>query len=115
MLNVHLYFLKLFGCHAVQYNVPLPVPTFSVAIIGGHPHPNVYLDFVAIPSNAGRAEVMVGNISAINRGAATVAATWFYLVGTFGVHLTYFESGHPRMTQRLGWHPQDVGLQLRMC
>lgn len=114
MLNVHLYFLKLLGCYAVEYAVPLPVQTLAVAILGGHPHPNVYLDFVAVASTAGKAEVVVGNITAINRGPRTVAATWFYVVGTACVHVTYYESGHPRPVRRLGWHPEDISLALRM-
>lgn len=110
MLNVHLYFLKLLGCYAVEYAVPLPMQTLAVAILGGHPHPNVYLDFVAVASNAEKAEVVVGNITATNQGPRTVAATWFYVVGTAGVHVTYHESSHPRPVRRLGWHPGDIAL-----
>lgn len=114
MLNVHLYFLKLLGCYAVEYAVPLPIGSFAVAILGGYPHPNVYLDFVAVSPGVGKVEAVVGNVKAVNRGAHTVAATWFYMVGTAGVHVTYYEAGHPRPVRRLGWNPSDVGLQLEM-
>jgi hypothetical protein len=114
MLNVHLYFLKLLGCYAVEYAVPLPIQTLAVAILGGHPHPNVYLDFVSVDINAEHSQVVVGDITAINLGCTTVAATWFYMIGAFGVHVTYHESGHPRPVRRFGWHPDDLSLALTM-
>jgi hypothetical protein len=106
MLNVHLYFVKLLGCYAVEYAVPLPVETLAVAILGGYPHPNVYLDFVAVASNTIKSEVVVGNINAINRDRQTVGATWFYIVGTAAVHVTYCEARQPSPVRRLGWHPE---------
>lgn len=114
MLKVHLYFLKLLGCYAVEYAVPLPIQTLAVAILGGYPHPNVYHDFVSVTTNVGKPQVVVGNITAINRGCSTVAATWFYLIGAVGVHVTYHASGHPRPVRRLGWHPDDIALALTM-
>jgi hypothetical protein len=114
MLHVHLYFVKLLGCYAVEYKVPLPLRTLAVAILGNYPHPNVYLHFVSILSNAGKSEIIVGNIRAVNRGPHTVGATWFYIVGTIGVHLTYYEPGHPRLHKSLGWHPDDHSLELRL-
>lgn len=114
MLNVHLYFLKLLGCYAVEYAVPLPIQTLAVAILGDHPHPNVYLDFVAVDINAEHSQVVVGDITAINLGCTTVAATWFYMIGAFGVHVTYHESSHPRPVRRFDWHPDDLSLALTM-
>ena len=98
----------------MEYKVPLPLRTLAVAILGNYPHPNVYLHFVSIMSNAGKSEIIVGNIKAVNRGPHTVAATWFYIVGTIGIHLTYYEPGHPRLHKHLGWHPDDHGLDLRL-
>jgi hypothetical protein len=86
----------------------------AVAILGNYPHPNVYLDFVAVASNVEKAEIVVGNITTINKGRSTVAATWFYLVGTACVHITYSEPGHPRPVRCLGWHPKDIALTLTM-
>lgn len=113
MTEVHLYFVKLFGCYAVEGGVPLPIKSFAVAILAGHPHPNVYLDFVAVPSNV-REDIWVGDINAVNLGRQTVGAVWYYILGKYGVHVTYHEPGHPRVHGRLGWHPSDVGLQVRL-
>jgi hypothetical protein len=114
MLNVHFYFLKLLGCYAVEHSVPLPVSAFAVAILGGYAYPNVRLNFVAVQSRAGQAEVFVSGIRAINRGPRTVGANWFYIVGTAGVLVTYQEAGQPRFSKHPGWQPDDIGLDIRM-
>jgi hypothetical protein len=50
MTNVHLYFVKLFGCMIAEakangYNVPIDIERFSQAIMSGLPHPEVHLQF----------------------------------------------------------------------
>ena len=114
MLRIHLYFVKLLGCYAVEYGVPLPINTFAVAILGGHAHPNVFLSFVYESSNLGKNQVQVGNISAINVGQATVGATWFYIIGTFGVLVTYSEHGRPEKEGKPVWHPDDGNTNILM-
>ena len=114
MLAVHLYFLKLLGCYAVEYNVPLPTRDLAVAILAGIPHQNVYLGFVAVQSNASPNDIFVGNMEAINRGPRTVSAIWFYVLGAIGIHVAYWEPGQPRLHRYRGWHPDDVNFNIRM-
>jgi hypothetical protein len=109
MLDVHLYFLKLLGCYAVEYNVPLPIPHFALCIRNSVAHPHIYLAFVAMESGERSADAMVGNIQALSLGSRTVAASWFYLVGRLGVHVAYLEPGHPRFHEHRGWHPEQIG------
>jgi hypothetical protein len=114
MLDVHLFFLKLLGCHTVEYNVPLPVAEFGLCIRNSVAHPYVYLAFVAIHPARRPVDLMVGDIQALNVGARTVAASWFYIVGRLGVHVGYIEPGHPRFHHHRGWHPDQVGNVIRM-
>ena len=113
MLAVHLYFLKLLGCYAIEHKVPLPTRDFAVAILGNVAHPHVYLGFVAVQSNARKNDIFVGDIQAINRGPQTVASVWFYVIAALGVHVAYWEPGHPRLHRYRGWHPEDVSLNIR--
>lgn len=105
MLAVHHYFLKLFGCYAVEHAAPLPLNAFAVAILAGRPHPNVFLTFVAINSNAGRKELQVGPVQGIEVRGVLTAATWFYVIGTVGVLVAYSEGGRPG--RGFSWHPED--------
>jgi hypothetical protein len=48
MTNVHLFFLKLFGCIISEalangHEVPIDIKSFSKAIMAGRPHPEVHL------------------------------------------------------------------------
>lgn len=115
MLAVHLYFLKLLGCYAVEYDVPLPLKSFAVALLGGHPHPHVYLSFSDVKLIKGKSQIHVGNIEAVNFGGITVGATWFYVVERLGVWVSYSEKGRPRSRPGYLWHPDDeaMGIVLR--
>jgi hypothetical protein len=115
MLNVHLYFVKLLGCYAVEYKVPLPIVHFGLCIQNSLPHPSIRIILVHIASGSTRYEIQVGHINAMNLGGKTVSASWFYIVGNLGVAISYNEAGHPRLTRDRGWHPNDVGSQIRMA
>ena len=68
MLNVHLYFLKLLGCYAVEYHVPLLVAHFGLCIQNSLPHPSVRLIFVHVAAGSTRYGIQVGHINAMNVG-----------------------------------------------
>ena len=112
MLDVHLYFLKLLGCYAVEYSVPLPIRAFAVAILSGVAHPHIYLGFVVVKDSRAQNEIFVGHIQALRFGTNLVAATWFYVVAGLGVHVGYVEPGHPRFHKRRGWHPDQIGIKI---
>ncbi len=112
MLYVHLYFLKLFGCYAVEYDVPLPIGHFALCILNNVAHPSDHISFVQMAPRS-QNEILVGPIRARNVSGKTVSANWFYVVGTLGIAVSYNEPGHPRLTRDRGWHPSDIGTQVR--
>ena len=114
MLDVHLYFLKLLGCYAVEYSVPLPTKSFAVAILSEVAHPHIYLGFVAVQAPEAKREIFVGHIQALRFGKNLVAAEWFYVVGGLGVHVGYVEPGHPKFHKHRGWHPDQVWSSIGM-
>ena len=58
MLNVHLYFVKLFGCHIAGNAIPLDIASFANAILHQKAHPCVYVKFGCGRTSAG--EPMTG-------------------------------------------------------
>ena len=105
MAFVHFYFLKLFGCYAVEHGAPLPLNALAVSILSGVPHPHVFLTFTAVASQAAKTELLVGPVNALHEKRVLVGATWFYIVGTLGVLVSYSERGRPRAGPN--WHPDD--------
>ena len=108
MKNVHLFFVKLLGCYAVEYGVPLPIAHFGLCIRNEVVQPNIELTFVHIQPKTSKYQILVGNIDALNVGGKTVSAIWFYIVGTLGVLVSYKEPGHPRLNKFRGWHPSTI-------
>jgi hypothetical protein len=43
MLDVHLYFAKLFGCRIVEHRIPINITPFLEAILQQKPHPKLFL------------------------------------------------------------------------
>jgi hypothetical protein len=114
MPSVHLYFLKLLGCQAVEHKIPLPTRDFATCINCGVPQKHLDLTFVRIKSGSTRYDVIVDKISALNVGGKTVSAKWFYIVGNIGVVVSYKEFGHRRLNKSRGWHPNDINQTIWM-
>ena len=106
MLNVHLYFLKIFGCQILEGNIQIDTMPFANAILKGQPHPNVYLAFGPAPSGlparlAGSSDV---NVAMLNGLCAF--ATWLYHVGNLWVNVMYAIDGERRDGLVDAWHPR---------
>ena len=112
--SVHLYFLKLFGCYAVEYGIPLPLAHFGLCILNKVPYPHVYITFVSMASVSSGEDVVVGDITTITNDKQVVAASWYYCVGAIGIHIEYSLPGHPRLQAKRGWHPESINTYIRM-
>lgn len=112
MLGVHLYFVKLLGCQAVEHKIPLPLNHFAMCIQAGLPNQNLRLIFISVSAGASRNKIEVGAVDALNVGGKTVSAAWFYRVEGLGVAVSYCEPGHVRLTRDRGWNPNDVSSRI---
>jgi 5-methylcytosine-specific restriction endonuclease McrA len=100
MLNVHLYFVKLFGCHIVEGNIPIDTAKFGTAIIAEKAHPNVYLKFGVSPMP------ITGMSDIWTTPADCTFATWFYKVGEIAVNVMFAADGEKRNGLINAWHPK---------
>jgi hypothetical protein len=78
MINVHLFFLKLFGCMLCEakangYDVPIDIALFSQAIMTSRPHPEVHLQFGKCDGTVGRS-----NLECFESDQGGVLAYWIY-------------------------------------
>ena len=92
MKNVHLFFLKLFGCMICEakangHEVPIDIAPFSNAIMSGQPHPEVYLQF-------GKCDGMLGrsNLHCWTTDRGSVLAGWLYELDNIAVSIMFAPS-----------------------
>jgi len=111
MIDVHLFFLKLFGCmlceaEANGKKVPIDIAPFSKAIMSGRPHPEVYLQFGKCDGTIGRS-----NLHCWATEQGSVLAGWLYELDTIAVSVLFAQAGrwkHPSHA----WHPHAGSIRI---
>jgi hypothetical protein len=106
MTNIHLFFLKLFGCMLCEakangYDLPIDIAAFSQAIMSGRAHPEVHLQFGKQDGTVGRSNLYCG--TAQNGG---VLAFWLYKLDTIAVSVDFVQLGKFEHRTDL-WHPKS--------
>lgn len=106
MKNVHLYFLKLFGCmlceaEANGHKAIIDVASFSKAIMSDCAHPEVYLEF-----GKGRGTVGSSNLHCNITEQGSVWAGWYYELDNIQVGVFYLQANR-WMNRPDWWHPNS--------
>ena len=114
MRNVHLYFVKIFGCRIVEGSIPIDISTFSKAILGGRPHPNLFLVF-GTAANCPQPFAGGSNICMASVGGECVFASWFHHVGRLLVNVMFAIEGERRDGLADAWHPSQDHKRIRLA
>lgn len=106
MIDVHLFFLKLFGCmlceaRANGHDVPIDIGPFSEAIMTGRPHAEVHLQFGRHDSSVGRS-----NLHCWKTEHGSVLAGWLYELDSIAVSVLFAQAGRWEHRPDL-WHPKS--------
>jgi len=111
MLNVHLYFAKLFGCRIVEADIPIEIGAFSDAIMNVKAHPELYISIgYSDGLQTGNTEIQSENI----RGKCAFA-TWFYIVGPIAVNVMYAKPNESRKGLLRAWHPGSIKKRIKLA
>lgn len=116
MLNVHLYFVKVFGCKIVEGGAPLDLSTFSSALLTGTPH--AYIHIALCPRLIREHRVLgISEIYAAKdqRLGRMVYGTCFYHLDTLNVRIVYAEPQERREGLLGTWHPSSVRKYLKIA
>jgi hypothetical protein len=105
MLNVHLYFVKLFGCHVVENAIPIDLTSLANSILHGKAHPNIYLKLVDTSSFGKSAGVSEIYQNAYDPNGEAFAVIWIYRVGKLGVVVLFCKGGGRPEVLREYYHP----------
>lgn len=114
LLNVHLFFLKLFGCMVVEHAVPIDVKEFSYCLQTQTPHPRVYLAFGQTPGESIKKLAATTPIQAVNDHDRTIFVTWLYIVGNISVNVIYNEVNENNTVLSRTWHPTNASKIIRL-
>ena len=116
MLDVHLYFVKLFGCRIVEHGIPIDVRPFAEAFLQRKSHSRVFIAIGPAPfSVRGKKMAGLSEIETAQLGGRCAYATWFYHVDNLAVNIMYAEPGEKRQGLGQSWHPDTVGRLLPMA
>lgn len=113
MTNVQLFFVKLFGCmlceaKAEGHDVPIDIAPFSLAIMSGQPHAEVYLQFGKHDGSVGRT-----NLKGWTTERGSVLVGWLYELKTIAVSVMFAQAGRWQPSPNT-WHPLDGSKRFRI-
>jgi hypothetical protein len=117
MLNVHLYFVKLFGCHIAGNAIPLDITGFALSILNEKAHPSVYLKFGCGRMFGGRPMTGMSDLwlAPSLPGVSSRFATWFYDLGAVSINVMFAVDGEKRQGLVGVWHPRQGTTRLTMA
>ncbi len=108
-LDVHLYFLKAFGCKLIQDKEPFDVAPFAACLLERHAHPEVRLyiaDATYLPKRVLAFESDVYKMW--NRPLARLdGVMWGYVVRPVAIKVAYIREGTPLCVRGHAWRPGD--------
>ncbi len=103
-LDVHLYFVKLFGCRIAECSFPIDIEPFSQSVMHSKPNPFLFLLFKkAIGSKLQTAAI--SDIYVDESGNRVNVAAWMYTVGDLNVELLYNPKGATNQFLKHSFHP----------
>jgi hypothetical protein len=105
-LNVHLYFLKVFGCKIVEDKVGVDLTPFSKALIEGTAHPEVSL--LVADDRIGEGKILFFDSDVYtmsDKGDGLNSALWTYNLTPVAMKVAYIKNGARLYAPGHPWHP----------
>lgn len=109
LLDVHLYFVKLFGCMIIEYSIPIDIDRFSKALQKRTAYSDIYISIGINHEFTG-----VTPIKSVNKGYRSVFATWLYMIGNIAVNIIYSTVPGNERALHNTWHPCNSSKILKL-
>jgi hypothetical protein len=105
-LNVHLFFVKLFGCKMREEGKRIDLEPFSNALLNRSAHPEVGITIADSRIGAGKVLLYDSEVHTMrNQLGELHGASWLYLVHPVAVKVHYMKAGAPLHVVGHLWHP----------
>lgn len=109
MLNVHLFFLKQFGCLIQESDgrITIDLRPIAQAIVAEQAHPDVYLQFALGPFVEGHRVTGRSDFHGLSvKDGRCVLGMWFYQVDGLTVNVIYADPNEHWRSMEHAWHPR---------
>lgn len=114
MLDVQLFFVKLFGCRIIEHEIPIDTKSFSNSFLKRSAHKNIFISIGQIRSRENIKVAGMTPIQAINFNNVPVFASWIYIVDELAVHIIYDTNRLNKKLLRQCWTPKNHGHKLHI-
>lgn len=108
MLDVHLFFVKMFGCIIAEHDIPINLSIFSNSLLNRVPHPHVRLGFGILP-RWNKDMAFITPVNAVNANDIVEFANWYYMVRKVFVDIVYSSRAKYLQVANDTWHPNMNG------
>lgn len=105
-LRVQLHFVKLLGCKLKDDEIGVNLDSFSTALLGCVPHPEVTLMVANSLVGPGQVLLYQSDVSVLRDGQEVLSAVWMYLAHPVAIKVCYIKQAAPvRPPEGFPWHP----------
>jgi hypothetical protein len=115
MIDVHLFFVKIFGCRIMENLIPINIGLFSRSLMNRLSHPHVYISIGSTMGNPKSKYAGITQVSTCNINDIPIFATWFYTVGDITINVIYSTIGVEHKTISNSWHPKNIHKILKLA
>lgn len=114
LLNVHLFFVKLFGCRIIENAVPIDITQFQNSLLKARSHKNVFLSIGPRPGKVDHKYAGLTPIKSVNINGGSAFATWLYMIDQLAVNIIYVTKyRHPDVMENT-FHPDKLKIILNI-
>jgi len=114
LLNVHLYFVKLFGCRIIEDGVPIDITPFQKSLLHKKSHKNIYIAIGPRPGKVAHKYAGLTPIESLNINGGSAFATWLYMIDQLAVNIIYVTKyRHPNIMENT-FHPDKFNIILKI-
>ena len=114
MLNVHLYFVKLFGCRIVESGAPIDTGAFSEALLNQKANNDIFIAFGQRPGKVAHKYAGLTPIQSTDIDGVSAFATWLYMIDNLAVNVIYAPKNRAAGVMKNTWHPEKPNNIIRI-
>lgn len=109
-VDMHLYFVKLFGCLIAEHDIPIDISQFSNSLVNRIPHKSMYIAVGPLAAKLKSKCITVTDLKTVIMEKVgfeekAVFASWLYVIGNIAINIIMNEVANNSSVLMNAWHP----------